>query len=290
VDFRIIASGYCFLEAPRVIGEDVWFTELLLGGLHRLSPDGRIEVYLPQRKHIGGICLNEDGRLICGGPGGLIWFDPQSGASGRLLDRIGGEPLAGANDFFPDGRGGLYFGTGTGGDYEGTPKPCEIWRVDASGSATRQDYGLRIANGIGLSPDGKRLFHNESLVGSFVYDVQADGSLANKRLFVDREDGDGLAVDVEGGVWIACYDSAEIARYRPDGRLDRSEALPHRNVSSLCFGGPDGRDLYVTTGGDTGIECLLKGELPPKQAALFHARSDIAGLPVPLTRFRLPSR
>ena len=95
-------------------------------------------------------------------------------------------------------------------------------------------------------------------------------------------------MDAEGGVWIARYDSGEIARYLPDGTLERRAALPHKNVISLCFGGPDMRDLYVTTAGNEGIDALLRGDLPPREAAVFKGRSEFAGQPVPLTRFSLP--
>ena len=82
MEFRVVATGYCFLEAPRVLGEDVWFTDLLLGGVHRLSPDGSVKAFLTERHHVGGLAVNQDGKLICGGPGGLVWLEPATGRSG----------------------------------------------------------------------------------------------------------------------------------------------------------------------------------------------------------------
>lgn len=289
MDFEVLATGYCFLEAPRVAGEHVWFTDLLLGGIHRLSPDGTIDVFLPDRHHIGGLAINADGRIICGGPGSLSWLDPSTGASGVLLDRIDGEPFTGANDFIPDGNGGLYFGTlSKGADYSAEPQLTSLFHIDAARKVRRLMDGLKFSNGVGLSPDRKRLYHNESLLGVFAYNVLEDGTLANKALFNPREDGDGLAVDAEGGVWIAHFDSFEVARYRPDGELDRRYRLPHKVASSVCFGGPDWRDIYVTTAGDHGVEALFTGEMPPREASLFRARSDIAGMPVAETRFVIP--
>jgi sugar lactone lactonase YvrE len=289
MEFSVLASGYSFLEAPRVAGRNVWFTDLLQGGVHRLAPDGTVDVFLPERHHVGGLAVNSDGRIICGGPGGLVWLDPATGVSGVLLDAICGEPFTGANDFIPDGRGGLYFGTlSKGADYSQEPQLTQLYRIDAARQVTKLADGLRFSNGIGLSPDGRRLYHVESLLGVFVYDVLADGTLANKALFSAREDGDGLAVDAEGGVWIAHFASGEIARYRSDGSLDRRVAMPHKAVSSIAFGGPDWSDLYVTTAGNHGIEALFTGELPPREASLYHASSDIPGAPVAVTRFALP--
>ncbi|MDG2001826.1 MAG: SMP-30/gluconolactonase/LRE family protein [Novosphingobium sp.] len=289
MEFEELVSGYCFLEAPRVAGDLVWFTDLLLGGLHRLSPDGRIDSFLEDRKHIGGICLNEDGRVICGGPGGIVWFDARTGETGPVLDGMPGEMFTGSNDFIPDGRGGLYFGTlSSGGDYEQENVPTAIWHITAEAEVSKQDEGLKFANGMGLSPDGHRLYHCESQAGIFAYDLVEDGSFAGKRLFNERLDGDGLAVDAEGGVWVASYDSGVIVRLNPDGSEDRKIKLPqpHKVVTSLCFGGEDWCDLYVTTGGSDGVNAMMRGELPEREASLFRTRSDIPGRPVPATRFR----
>lgn len=289
MDFKPVASGYCFLEAPRADGDAVWFTDLLLGGLHRLSPGGVVDVFLADSKHIGGVVLNADGAIICGGGDGLVWLDPETGRSGLLLNSADGEPLSGVNDMYPDGRGGLYFGTlSRAGEYGQPHTLTGLYRANADGRATLLKDGLKFANGVGLSPDGRRLYHVESLSSVFVYDVQADGGLTNKAVFSTQEDGDGLAVDAEGCVWIAGFGSGELVRYRPDGSVERRVPVPHKVVTSLTFGGADLRDLYVTTAGDRGVDALLKGELPPREATLFHARAEAPGLPTPRTRFAIP--
>jgi sugar lactone lactonase YvrE len=58
---------------------------------------------------------------------------------------------------------------------------------------------------------------------------------------------DGLAVDSEGGVWIALWDGWRVARYAPDGRLDREIHLPVPRPTSCCFGGAGLATLYVTS-------------------------------------------
>jgi sugar lactone lactonase YvrE len=288
MDFETLATGYCFLEAPRADDDGLWFSDILLGGIYRWRRGRDVECFLPDRRHIGGIAINEDGAVISSGPGGLAWLDPATGRTGTILQEVDGEKI-GINDMLPDGRGGLFFGTLTTADagVEGA-KANSLYRVDRDGHATLLVSGLKIANGIGLNPDGRRLYHSESLVGTFVYDVLPDGNLGEGELFWDQPSGDGLAVDCEGGVWIACFNSGEIVRLLADGSVDRRIALPHNVVSSLCFGGPDSRDLYVTTGGNDGVDAMLRGEQPPREASLFHARSDIPGLPVARTQFRLP--
>ncbi len=286
--FKSVASPYLFLEAPRSDGDILWFTDLLLGGLYRLSPGGKVDVFLKDSKHIGGVVINEDGAIICGGTSGLSWLQPSTGESGKLLSTVGGRSFSGANDLYPDGKGGVYFGTlSHAGEYGKPPSLTALYRLAADGSVALLREGVKFSNGIGLSPDGRRLYHNESLLGTFVYDVRADGGLSNRALFSSQDDCDGLAVDSEGGVWIAYFASGEVTRYRPDGGVDRHVPIPHKVASSLCFGGADNRDLYVTTAGNEGIDALMKGVNPPREAAVFHARSDVAGQPVPRTRFRL---
>ena len=282
--FLSVASGFTFLEAPRDDGTSVWFSDAV-GGLFRLHRHGKIDAFLTERAAIGGVAINRDGAIIASGPGGLVWLEPVSGAAGTLLDAIDGEPIAGINDIFPDGKGGLYFGTSqtTLSGPDGPPPMTKLYRLDPDGRTTLLWEGLKVANGIGLSPDGKRLYLNESWLGTYAYDLCPDGSLSNRTLLSNRTDCDGLAVDREGGVWIACFETGAILRVLPDG-TKQEFAVPARNVTSLCFGGGDGRDLFVATGDDN-LEALMHGRQPRQTASLFHTRSAVAGLDVPRTDF-----
>ena len=187
---------------------------------------------------------------------------------------------------YPDGQGGMYFGTLSQAK---PPSLTALYRLAPDGNVKLLREGLKFSNGIGLSPDGRRLFHNESTLGTFVYDVREDGGLDNRAVFSSKEDCDGLAVDSEGGVWIAYFASGELIRYRADGSVDRHFPVPHKVVTSVCFGGSDNRDLYVTTAGNEGLDAYMKGINPPREASVYHVRVDVAGLPVPRTRFRLRS-
>ena len=263
---------------------------MLAGGLFRLNRDGSTDKFLPDLTHIGGLCLNHDGRLILSRPDGIGWFDPESGKSGLIIDSLAGKPFPGGNDMFPDGKGGLYFGTvaSGGGEYDADATDMGLYRLSPGGEAVLQFAGVKFANGCGVSPDGKTFYHTESLKGLFAYDVLPDGNLANRRLFSERCDGDGLAVDAEGCVWSASFSEGEIVRHRPDGSIAGHIPVPHKVVASLCFGGEDWRDLYAVTGGSNGVEIMMRGELPPPEASVFHARVDVPGLPVPVTQFDLP--
>jgi sugar lactone lactonase YvrE len=81
-----------------------------------------------------------------------------------------------------------------------------------------------------------------------------------------------LAVDRDGGVWVALGEGGGIARFLADGELDEVATLPASFVSSLCFGGPDMRDVLITTA-DNHVHPELGG-------TLLRARSRIPGLPI----------
>lgn len=285
-----VATGFGLLESPRADDRGLWFSDMAVGGIRCLRPDGRIDAYLTARKMIGGIAFNDDGRIICSGTGGLVWLDTATGATGTLLDAIDGEPIGGINDMVADGQGGLFFGTvDHPAMFRGEPFGASIlYRLAPDGQVSVIRGGLRFANGCGLSPDGRRLYHNDSSVGTRRYDLAADGSVTDGGLFFDAPDCDGLAVDRDGGVWIALIQSGTIVRAMADGTVDRRLPVPGGHPTSLCFGGSDGRDLYVTTAAPGAGEAVMKQAIPPAlTASLYHARADVAGVPTARTAFRL---
>jgi sugar lactone lactonase YvrE len=150
-----------------------------------------------------------------------------------------------ANDGVCDDRGRLWVGTMAVDERDGD---AALYRFDGRLELILEGVGL--SNGIGWSPDRTRMYYVDSLTQRVdVFDY--DGDVANRRPFVtiDRDDGipDGLAVDDEGGVWVALWDGACVRRYDEDGRLAEELAIPGRNVTACCFGGVDGRSLFVTT-------------------------------------------
>jgi sugar lactone lactonase YvrE len=285
MEFETLVAGWEFLEAPRADDHgNLYFSDVTLGGLHRRRPDGRIDSYLSGRTWIGGIAFNDDGAVICSGKEGLVYFHPETGIVRSLAVEIDGQPGGAVNDFTPDDRGGVIAGlidaasVGAGRAPEGRP----LIRLDPAGRVTRLWEGITVSNGIGFSPDRRRLYQSESYRTLWVYDVAADGRLIDRRVFADIRDADGLAVDAEGGVWVARFDSAELARFLPDGSLAARYPVPVREVQSVSFGGPDLRDVYIATGSSF----ANPNNLTEKTGAIFRGRSPVPGLALPRTRFR----
>lgn len=154
------------------------------------------------------------------------------------------------NDGRVDARGRFWVGTMD----NGLSRPSgALYRVDPDGRATRMDGDVIVSNGIAFSPDGRTLYFTDTRrYTSFAYDLDLDeGVISNRRVFADysstRDRPDGACIDVDGCLWAAFFAGGRIVRYRPDGRIDRTIALPVTNPTCLCFGGPDLKTLYVTT-------------------------------------------
>jgi len=179
------------------------------------------------------------------------------------------------NDGACDARGRFWAGTMS---LTGDTRTAALYRLDPDLSVTRVLPGLSVSNGIGWSPDGSALYHVDSprrRVDVYDFDAAA-GTVAGRRAVVpvpaELGTPDGLAVDAEGGVWVALWGGSAVQRYSPGGELDERLELPVTNVTSCCFGGADLTTLYVTTAARGAAREPLAG-------ALFAYRPGVRGLP-----------
>ena len=258
-----LATGFGLLEAPCAAQDgSVYFSDVLGGGVHRWSPDGGVETVVPKRRGIGGMCLHADGGLVLSGRDVVHVKDGESRTVFALED------VAGFNDMSTDIDGRVYAGALRFMPFaDERPVPGEVWRIDGAGAAVEVFGGIEWANGIGLSPDYRTIYTCDYARGEVLAHALTDsGDVTGRRVFAQSPSGeaDGLAVDSEGAVWVALGSGRGVGRFLPDGALHRELDVPADFVSSICFGGEDLRDLYITTVG-----------------ALFRTRVEVAGLPVP---------
>src|SRR5262245_8524457 len=272
--FETLAFGYGLIEGPRVDGAgNLYFSDVTNGGVFRRRPDGTIDTVVPKRRGVGGIALHADGGIVISGKNICHVKD---GAT-RILFALDGVP--GFNDLFTDAQGRVYTGSMRSNPFSegGERTPGECYRIEAEGKASELYRGVSLTNGIGFSPDGRTIYHSDTALARIhVHDLDAAGR-ATARTPIRVEGGpDGLAVDAEGGVWVALYQAGAVQRYLPDGEPDARLAVPARAVTSLCFGGADLRDLYVVSA-DNAVD-------PQRGGSIFRTRSDVAGLPAPFAR------
>lgn len=125
----------------------------------------------------------------------------------------------------------------------------QVWRVGRDGKVTLVAEKMGTTNGIEVSPDGKTLYVNESVQRNvWAFDIRPDGTLANKRLVKKFPDHgfDGMRCDADGNLYITRYGKGTVAVMSPKGEVLREIDVLGEAPSNLCFGGPDGRTVYVT--------------------------------------------
>jgi xylono-1,5-lactonase len=279
---EVLASGFGLLEGPRVDEQNrLYFSDVPNGGVYRRGLDGKVETLIPKRKGVGGIALNDGGGIVCSGRS-LIYWNEQTGASRNLFTEWEGRALKGLNDLQPDDQGSVYVGSlEFDALSDQKPIPGNLFRVDPDGKVTKLWEGIQVTNGMGFSPDRKLLFHADSTTQAvWAYDVQPDRTVKDRRIFAKLPVGwpDGMAVDAEGGIFVAVVNDGEVMRFKPDGTLDTRLKVPAKMVTSLTFGGKDMQDLYIVTADNTDDKSL--------KGTIFKTRSDIPGLPVPKARFK----
>jgi len=280
-----LISGYGLIEGP------VWdarrgllFSDVPNGGVFCLSPAGRVSTVVEHRKGIGGMALHADGGLIVSGRN-IGYKGPASAETVVLLDRDAGDGIVGFNDLTTDAAGRIYVGSLCSSPFDPaqrqSPTPGWLHAIDVDGTARRLADGILLTNGLGFSPDGRRLYHSDSRAGIVgVYEVAPDGGVGPRQTFARIEPGipDGLAVSGDGAVWVAAARGGAVVVLEPDGRERERIPCPQPMVTSVCFGGDGLRDLYVVTGEEGG---------PPRSGSVFRLRSPVPGLPVPPARVRV---
>jgi gluconolactonase len=279
---ELLASGYGLIEGP------VWdsargliYSDVIFGGAFCLGADGNVAPVIEHRRGMGGMALHENGGLVVSGRN--ISLKNPDGETQLLLDGDAEAGRIGFNDLTTDTVGRVYAGAlafrPVGGEEE--VKPADLFCIDLDGSARVVGQDVLLTNGLAFSPDGKKLYHSESRRNRVrIYDVADDGGLGPHETFAPVEDGipDGLAVAIDGSVWVAVAHGSRVDVFEPDGSLRQSLPVPMPMVTSLCFGGAELRDLYVVTGSG--------GTDSDRAGGVYRLAVDVPGLAVPLARVR----
>lgn len=249
--------------------------------IHRLSIDsGRRDSWSAPGQP-GFLVPVQDGGFVCGLNDGLYLFQPSKPDTQQFTSIVKVEPhVIGnrLNDGYVDARGRLWFGTMD--DSESEPSGT-LYRLGDDGDLLPQDSGYVITNGPAMSPDGRTMYHTDTLARIvYAFDVGDDGRLARKRALLalgDEGYPDGMAVDSAGCLWVAFFGGWRIDRYSPQGTHMGSVRFPCANVTKLAFGDDDLCTIYVTTAakGLSQDDRLRQ----PLAGGLFSFRSPTQGLP-----------
>jgi sugar lactone lactonase YvrE len=228
----------------------VRWVDIFAGTVFGLDPDSGERTSFGHPGPVGAVLPRAGGGLVLGAGLELVAVDEEGGGAEVLAAVEPEEPGNRFNDCRVDPAGRLWCGTKSRHDNE---NGGALHRVGPDLRPARVIAGTGIANGLGWSPDGATMYFIDSpthRVDAYEFDA-ATGALGGRRTLagIDPAEGlpDGLAVDAEGGVWVAVFGSGTVRRFGPDGALEAVLELPVRNPSCPAFGGPDLATLYVTT-------------------------------------------
>ena len=283
VTVQTIASGYGLIEGPVWDAQrGLYFSDVTGGGIFLLDRNDVVSNIVEKRRGVGGIALHADGGIVVGGRE-IAWIADGGAPASPFLDSATADNAEGFNDLTTDHAGRIYVGSLGYNVFGDEPmKPGNLYCIDLDGTVRKVSDGILLTNGLGVSPDGRRLYHSDSRRQMVrVYEVEPDGSLGNWRAFCAMSEGyvpDGLKVAADGSVWVADARGGRVAVYEPDGRHRKDIPVPLPMVTSLCFGGDDLRDLYVVTGS--------RGGPSDKCGSIYRTRVDVAGLPLAPCRIK----
>lgn len=287
-DVREIASGLIFPEGPVAMKDGgVFLVEMGAGRITRVGPDGSKDTVAEPGGGPNGQALGPDGKLyVCNnggayelvplgdlvlpkmphhayeGHGRIERIDAETGEVERLYEECDGHPLGAVNDIVFDEHGGFYF-TDYGYVGERTTNRAFVYYAQADGSRIEQVAGpLDSLNGIGRSPDGRRLYVTETFLKSvWWWEIEAPGKLRHVEglvphggTFLHGAGGfqafDSLGIDSAGNICVAALARGGITVISPDSG-EEIEFVPCDELlpTNIAWGGADMTTAYVTASG-----------------------------------------
>ena len=211
----------------------------------KVTPQGKGEVWvtLPGKSTGNGIVFDPKGRMYVADYVGhnVLRIYPDTRKVTVFAHEV---RMSQPNDLAIAPNGTLYasdpnWGKGTG----------RVWRIDRDGKVSLAADKMGTTNGIEVSPDGKTLYVNESVQRNvWAFAIGKDGTLSDRRLLKKFPDFgfDGMRCDMDGNLYITRHGKGVVAVLSPEGKVLREIDVLGKFPSNLCFGGPDGRTVYVT--------------------------------------------
>jgi gluconolactonase len=283
--FTEVASGLRFPEGPVAMPDgSVIVVEIEAGRVTRCWGEGKTETVAEPGGGPNGLALGPDGMLYLCNNGGFGWaenqgllvphgtpgdwkggsiqrIDPDSGKLETLYTHAGGVQLRGPNDIVFDDAGGFWF-TDHGKTFERSRDVVGVFYAQANGTHIEEAvFPLENPNGIGLSPDGRRLYVAETFTAKlWAFDLNGPGRISTAGSltpsgghFVYGAGGyswfDSLGVEADGNVCVATLGIGGISVISPAGELLEFVPTGDPFTTNICWGGAERRTAYITLSG-----------------------------------------
>jgi sugar lactone lactonase YvrE len=276
---QTMLDGLCFPEGPRWHEGRLYFSDMHAHAVIAVDLAGRPETIVEVPNQPSGLGWLPDGRMLV------------VSMTDRKLMRLDhdGLKLHGdmhqlasfhCNDMVVDAKGRAYVGN-FGFDFhaQAEQKPAEIIMVTPQGETTVVAQELQFPNGMVITPDGRTLIAAESFGRRLsAFEVGADGSLSKLRVWAELGSliPDGICLDAEGAVWVACPFSSQVVRVLEGGKI--TETIKVETDAFACMlGGPNRQTLFIATAKSSEPEECKKNRTG--RIEMTHARVPGAGLP-----------
>lgn len=247
--WELVGEGYSFTEGPAAnAAGEVFYQDVLNGKTLKIAPSGKPVIINSDSKKASGTAFGPDGkRYTVSSRTKQIYRYDGTEKETVLVDSLTG------NDLIVAQNGNIYITAPDGLD-----KPSKIYLIRPTGEKVVVDsggvaMGLKVANGLALTPDQQQLFVAESASHwIWVYQVLPNGLLTNKQRYgwvhvpdtAENAWSDGLKCDRAGRIYVATRLGVQVLD--PTGRVNAILPLPTDYPSNLCFGGKNFDVLYVT--------------------------------------------
>ena len=275
-----LGEGPVWVEREQAL----WFVDIKNHKVHRFDPASGDHKSYDAPCQVGWVLPSDDGKFIAGLQQGLASFDPATGAFDLIHSPEAATPGNRLNDATVDAQGRIWFGSMDDGE------ECDSGRLYCFEQGRVRDSGMPpvcITNGPAVSPDGRTLYHTDTL-GRVIHKVPVndDGTLGAPSVFatIDEADGwpDGSVCDAEGHVWIGLWGGWRARRYAPNGEIVAEVRLPASNITKIAFGGSDLCTAYATSARKGLDDAALASQ--PMAGNVFAFEVDVPGLPGNLVR------
>lgn len=268
-------ARYVQAESPRWDGRDgslAWI-DMATGSLHRgRIEDGRV---VPETAVVVGAQIGAPIPLAQPGAGWLVGVDRRVvhvGDDGVVSPLTG--DIAGAGDYMNDGGGDPSGRFWVGSQSMPRDPHCTLWSIGPDGEPTARLDGITVSNGLAFDRSGSTLYYIDTLPHRSIeaFDVAPDGELSNRRTLCRVEGGnpDGMAIDLDGMLWVAVWDASEVRRYSREGELVETITLPAKRPTAVAL---VDRLLVITTAS------IGLSDPTDADGALLGVRVDVGGAP-----------
>ncbi len=250
---QLVSSQFKFTEGPSVDkAGNIYFTDQPNNTIWKYDTNRQLTLFRENAGRSNGTYVDKKGNLItCADEHGQLWSIDKKGKEVILLKDFEGHQFNGPNDLWIDPKGGIYFTDPYfQRDYweRKSPDPGMkgenlYYLAKGKKAPVVVDNQFTKPNGVVGTPDGKHLYAAE-IANKFIYkyDIQPDGSLANRRVFCEDR-ADGITVDEKGNVYLA---GNGVTIYDPSGQKIEHIDVPSRWTANLCFGGKNKDILFIT--------------------------------------------